>query len=428
MREVLKKICNWMTKEKLFNIISIIFLLSCCGFFGYRALYYKKYFNSLNIKVDPDKLLINQISKETIKKGNGLYEENGALVYKGKIDNNYIKYSGYIWRIIKINSDSSIEIVMDKPLNYMMYDQEMKDYLHSNINEYLNNYFIKTLNTNYILKSVLCLDNVEKINEIKCENKNYDYQVKLLSIIDYLNSRIDNESYLDDEDVLLMNNNSQKVWKINNKNLSLNNTDNMYKIKPVVLLSNQIKYINGNGTKDNPYNIDENWEYGSYVKLGTDLYRIYDNNENILKLVSDTVFMNGEKKSQYNFSSETELNNISISKFLNNNILESLKYKEKLTECSWNYGKYNGDYKSILKNTYTSKISMLNVIDPIYNYEINDYYFINTINDHAYIYDNMVLDIPQYINKNIRWTICLDKTKIISGNGEINTPYIINEV
>lgn len=425
MKKIIEKFKNWITKEKMFNLISIIFLTTCCIFYGYRAIYYKNKLNSDKVNETKENLLINNIDKTTVQNGIGLHNENGSLIYKGQAQNNYLKFSGYIFRIISINPDNSIKIIMDDPLNYLMYDKEIKDFNESNINDYLNTYFIKNLNQEYLLKNIVCLDKINNINDQTCLNKNYDSSVSLLSINEYLNSKIDNKSYLDDEDVLLLNRSDDKVWTINNENLSLNNVSAMLKIKPVLLLTNKIKFINGTGTKDDPYNIDESIYNNSYIKIKDDMYKVYNIDGNILKLVSEDNSKN--YKTVYSFNEETNLTNNSIIKYLNDNILKNLEYKEDINECSWNYGEYNGDYKTILKNKIESKISLLNVIDPILNYDINDYYFINTINNHAYIYDKFVTDSPKYLNKNIRWTICIDKTKIKNGNGSKNNPYRIEE-
>lgn len=50
--------------------------------------------------------------------------------YRGVVNNNYVKFANYIWRIVGVNPDKSIKLVLDKPATTMKYS------LHTNAMDY----------------------------------------------------------------------------------------------------------------------------------------------------------------------------------------------------------------------------------------------------------------------------------------------------
>ena len=49
-----------------------------------------------------------------VTSGNGLYDMNGELVYRGENPNNYVKFADRLWRIVKFENDSAMLILDDK--------------------------------------------------------------------------------------------------------------------------------------------------------------------------------------------------------------------------------------------------------------------------------------------------------------------------
>ena len=61
---------------------------------------------------------INLLSEYIIKDNeitnkNGLNKENSSYIFKGETNNNYILYNNLLWRIVKINNDSSITLILE---------------------------------------------------------------------------------------------------------------------------------------------------------------------------------------------------------------------------------------------------------------------------------------------------------------------------
>ena len=72
-------------------------------------------------------------------------DSNGNTYYfRGKVENNYVDFAGYIWRIVRINGDQTVRIVLDKNLetvhNYTS-NQEEFSYASSDIKSFLNEWY-----------------------------------------------------------------------------------------------------------------------------------------------------------------------------------------------------------------------------------------------------------------------------------------------
>lgn len=109
----------------------------------------------------------------------GLYqmnEGNGvSYYYRGIETNNYVSFANLIWRIIKINSDNSIKIILDKPATTMYFSEnnEYADYtglryiyskntVDNNVTEYLNDWYKTNITAkgmdSYVKVTTFCND------------------------------------------------------------------------------------------------------------------------------------------------------------------------------------------------------------------------------------------------------------------------------
>lgn len=412
--------------EIAFTIFSLIFLIGFSCFYGYRMFYYK---NKLAPKTSDGRkivLLSNKLKENTVTTGDGLYDDNSIYVYKGKEVNNYIKLSNMLFRIVKINKDNTIEIVLDQEINKLMYDQEKLDYKKSDLNKYLNDIFYNNIKNDSLIKSTYCTDKITDANKITCNEIETDY-VKLLSISDYLNSKNNNESYLNNnQKTWLINNNEENIWIVNNGELSLSKSSELQKVKPVLTLDNLTEFNEGNGSLENPYTIKKDESYfASYIKIDNDLYRVSNQKENILKLQAENIYNEGNTK--YQFSNKSNIYSIEegIGKYLNETIYNELSYKDILVDCETYVGSYTS-YEDVMKNKITNKVGIQSLIEPIFNEEKNNYYFSTPFeNENVYIYNEEIYPVKPNIIRNINLSICVDKTKIKDGKGTKDNPYII---
>ena len=71
------------------------------------------YFPYLNCgeKYESLKLSHKIIDSGIVSSGDGLYKVNDDYIFRGEYPNNFVKFDGKLWRIIKINSDDSIKLI-----------------------------------------------------------------------------------------------------------------------------------------------------------------------------------------------------------------------------------------------------------------------------------------------------------------------------
>lgn len=412
--------------EIAFTIFSLIFLIGFSCFYGYRMFYYKNKLAPKNSDGKEIVLLSNKLKENTVSTGDGLYDDNSIYVYKGKEVNNYIKLSNMLFRIVKINKDNTIEIVLDQEINKLMYDQEKLDYKESDLNKYLNDIFYNNIKNDSLIKGTYCTDKITDANKITCNEIETDY-VKLLSISDYLNSKNNNESYLNNnQKTWLINNNEENIWIVNNGELSLSKPSELQKVKPVLTLDNLTEFNEGNGSIENPYTIKKDESYfASYIKIDNDLYRVSNQKEKVLKLQAENIYNEGNTK--YHFSNKINIYSIEdgIGKYLNETIYNELSYKDILIDCETYVGNYTS-YEEVMKNKVTNKIGIQSIIEPIFNEEKNNYYFSTPFeNENVYIYNEEIYPVKPNIIRNINLSVCVDKNKIKDGKGTKDNPYII---
>lgn len=410
-----------------FTIFSLLFLIGFTCFYGYRFIYYKNQFTPKDSTGKVVTLLVNKIKENVVTSGEGLYNEENIFVYKGENVNNYVRYSNMLFRIIKVNRDNTIELVLNNTLNYLSYDKEKISYEESDLNKYLNDIFYNNIKGNSLIKSPYCTDKVSDVNNVTCNEISSDY-VKLLSLSDYLNSKIEDKTYLNNEDVFWLNNsNDDSVWLLNNGNLSKGNPGDLYLVKPVITFDNLSAYVSGDGTLENPYVIENDKSYfASYVKLGGDLYRVSDIKDNTLKLQSEEVYKDGNIKYQFSDNNVFSLEE-GIGSYLNTEIIEELEYKDLLVECDIYTGKYD-NYSSVIGSSVKGKIGLQSIVEPIFNRDKINYYFSTPYDEEtAYIYNEAVYNAKSNIIRNISLNVCINKEVLNNGDGSLNNPYVVSE-
>lgn len=180
--------------------------------------------------------LIRGIKSQIVTSGDGLYQINDSTYrYQGYNVNNYLKYNNVLWRIMEINN-SSIKIVSENVITSMK---------KSDVNNYLNNDFYESL------------------------NKDINKKIELLSINDVINSSLKDckignyincpsKSYLVGNATWLMNTNEDNGWYLyTDGNIYPDSINNNQDVRAVVYLNKNIKVINGMGTIDLPFTINE---------------------------------------------------------------------------------------------------------------------------------------------------------------------------
>ena len=411
--------------EKLFLIINIFIILSLIIYYGYRTVYYYKREHKKEDKITLKEKITN-ISNITYK-DDGLYEKDNYFYYKGKNVNNYVYYSGRMFRIISI--DDNIKVIEDNVSSNLVYGLNKK-YDESIIYKWLNNY-LKTYKDYdmYLTENNWCNNSVD-INNYSC-NDDLNSFIGLISTEEYIKAG-GVSSYL---------NNNEYFWTINfddNSPYFVNNSGNInnyikddnnyfsYGIRPVITIRGNVEYLSGDGSKENPYLIDNSnaallndSSVGNYVKYNDYLFRIIDIKENDVTLIlNDSIDVEKKYKDSINY-----LNNEFIKKFNKDDLV-----KQELITNIYNYSN-NYDYEKEIKKE-DLYITIPKIGDLFINNSNN--YWLSTISDEKinthYIIDenNMYFgDLEDKLYK-IRPIIKLKGDIIIKeGNGMIDTPLII---
>lgn len=332
---------------------------------------------------------INLLSEYIIKNNeitnkNGLNKENSSYIFKGETDNNYILYNNLLWRIVKINNDSSITLILDDYINMLP-----KNLINSFFENLTNN-----LNTDYLTKNKVCIDEMND-NEITCNKINNNSYISLLSAYDYLNSFYEEQTFITkDKEIMWLYNNDNHT---NGDSISKSNENNFYEIRPVITLKANTTYKTGNGNKDNPYKIDdESFGLGSIVKINNETYVVYDFIDDIKLMSLNTI---------------DKLNKEKVLDYLNNELYEKLNYNNILNNLSIYTGTYNNKKDDLYKEKEIKKIGIPNILDIKINNDITNYYLPNKINNFDLIYDNPIIYGDTKTIHKTRYTISLSKDK-----------------
>ncbi len=325
-------------------------------------------------------------STEIVTQKDGLEKENSTYIFKGEITNNYVLYNNIIWRIIKINNDNTIELIMDDYINMLP-----KSLISNFFNNLKNN-----LDLNYLNKNIICKDQLNNENNITCQNLEEDDYVSLLTVYDYMNSFYNNKTYItSDNEIMWLYNDKAHT---NGDNLSISDKNNFYEIRPIITIKSDILYKAGNGTKNSPYQIGNNdFSLGAKVKINNDNYIVYDYQEDIKLMSLKTI---------------KQIYKGNILNFLNNNLFSKLEYKEILKDTTIYNGKFINDENDILKTSIRKKIGIPSILDIKFNSNIKDYYLSNKVSNFDLVYSNPIIYGDSNTIHEARYTITLNKNEI----------------
>ena len=447
-------------KEFLFNFISLVFMIGVGLYFGYRSLYY---YSKLNKKDKAEAQTLNgMILQHTHVVGgeeNGLHHDSLGYYYKGNVDNNYVKFSNRIFRIIRIYEDNSVQLISDDYVGVFPWGEDY-EYSTSNVYHWLDKtgeehsgVYYNTIPKieNYLNKMNYQLDKMIG-DKMTPSDINYEGYVTLLRPSDYIlaggkNSYLNNGKFFF---LLGLSEDNDNLYVDPDGNIQTCFSTEGYGIRPVVTLKSNTIIGGGNGTSSDPYIIYQGGDTNyitSYVKLGDELWRVfYQDDKNLQLSLNGYGLINGEeaRKEYYykvnayltiQYTSLFDVTDIySIGHYLNNNYYNSLSYKDKLIDFPIYTGEVSDDKGHYFRNIYTqsvnAKIGLLNVFDYMVNTTLEDYYRVNTTSEYGTLEYNSTKDGRLYETdvsevKHFVPVVSIPINKIASGTGSINDPYIV---
>ncbi len=427
--------------KKIFKICSILFILACIAFYGYRFYHYYNIYhkNSNWNEVEHTPLYKTVLTNSYVN--NDLSQLEDGYVYNYKNDKNYVKYSGNLWRIEKIESDGKIRLIA---LNSGPILSNSSVFKESFISKYLNdeeNIIYRNLEDPdiYLSKTSVCLDDVSDMENITCNEKE-EYLIGIPSISDYqITGGLD--GFIKSEREFWLSNMSEEsqYYVSNTGGVKKTKVTHHYEILPVITLSSEVEYSYGDGSVENPYAVgNPGTNYlnqkgiNEYISFNDSVWKIIDQNEIGTKVVLDGIL---ENKNIFDKKYNT-FENSYIYKYLNGDYYKSFadELKEKIVKGKWFVGVYTSDndydYNSIYQTSIEANVGLLNIDDlGLLEYE-NVYTLTPSDSKNSVVYtvasDKTVYSDSVNKNKNIRPVLYLDSNMAIkSGKGSKEEPYVV---
>ncbi|MFV0275231.1 MAG: hypothetical protein ACK5HL_03215 [Bacilli bacterium] len=280
------------------------------------------------------------------KEVNGKKEYLYECYYEGNVDNNYLWYGGFLYRILSVNEDGSVKIISDIPLtNIGYYTGKSNVYEDSYVKSWLDTHFYNKLKLpeSFLTNGEFCYGN--ETNECEKTGKN---KVGLISYSEYEKTGGKNGFLANNIPFWTLTESSENTtntWYVSEDNTLKNdaNTSKYKAIYPVINLHQNLSLVEGTtGTKDNPYIISGDTyatsKYylstrysGEYVKFAGRVWRIIDpkimrSNKVFTKLIlnkKDVIMPFSENNSNYYRTSNKKA--ISAFNYLNDSYMSLLE-------------------------------------------------------------------------------------------------------
>lgn len=397
--------------QGLFCLVSAIFLLGCIVFYGYRFIKYYRIYNPKVDSKDGSVLLAKDIvgkSEFATDDEDGLISASGNYIYKGDVKNNYLRYNDMLWRIVRINSDNSIDIILDDYITLLPWNNSVVEFEKSDIYEYLNKEFLNKLDKDMLNKTSFCTDKISDLTNITCDNQNTDTYVKLLDVANFLNSVRDSKSYLVNQEEIfwLSDYGTDKIWHTNGFNVSQSLANTFYEVRPMVRLKNTTVYKDGDGTSEKPFEVGkiDELKVGSKVMLGEDKWTVIDISDDI-KLMRDAVI---DKQMDFDLE-KNSFKDSKLMKYLNEEYLNSLSYKDKLVETTWYSGVYKDKISDMKSDSIKAKVAIPSLLDINFDSKVTSYFTIVGQEDRILVYENPLRPGKVTTYRSVRPCIAISK-------------------
>ena len=436
--------------------LNVLVLLLIVAFYGTRMIKYYLKENGKSNDKDNTVLLVDTVLKKQsyvdLTKGLIFDEEKNEYRYLGEVDDNYLEYSGILYRIIGIDKEKNIKVISDKSVT-MMYSGLEKGYDKSYVNKWLN--YDKDVpgsgvyennikeSVNYLSSTYYCQDIIDDIKNITCDKNSTNYKISLLSLYDYYKAG-GKSSFLNNGETFYLgtlNKDNHNYYITSDGEVSINEiSTRTYAVRPVITIISSSVLLSGKGTKDDPYKILEikpstleDTTINTYVSFSNQVFKVIDNSTDATKVALngvikendiDVVKSFGGKNNKYSNSKNT------VGYYLNNTYLKTLDSKN-IIKSNWYIGALsldNLDYSNEKNTKVNLSVGMLSLGDMFVG-DINNVLtlsrgiesdqIINVINKEGNFYGDFITS-----KYNVRPALYLNnELKITGGNGTFDAPY-----
>lgn len=264
---------------------------TCNGYVEVYKIEEYEYFATLECtNYKTEKLSEKIISDEITTTGDGLYENAGEYIFKGEFPNNNVTFDGKKWRIIKINNDKSIKMILtEKEVERNAWDDRYNSTINSNVGindfrvsraleflkaSYENKKIITKKNTNLLVKGKWCIGKLTQedtpISELNlCSDTYDDLYIGLVTVDEVLNASLDQncKNIYDGEctnynyfmyipstwTISASADKTYKVFAVNSGLISVKDASMPNNIRAVININSNVTIKKGTGTENDPY-------------------------------------------------------------------------------------------------------------------------------------------------------------------------------
>lgn len=394
--------------------LNILVLFVIIGFYTFRLVKYYLEENGNSKASDGSVLFVDALTKKQsyvdLTKGLVYNEDEKAYRFVGDVNDNYLNYSGSLYRIIEVDSSFNIRAVSENSFTYM-YGGLNNGYDSSYINKWLNSgedkhsgIFEKNVfGPEVLFNTTICEDKIDDLTSITCNSKNKENKFGILSLYDYAKTG-GKSGYLNNgEDFFLntLNKDNNFYYVTSSGELSVSElTTKAYGVRAVITISGDVKLLSGKGTKTNPYKIEKHdiktlkdVYVGSILQINDNKYKVIDNSlDNVKVALVNTLKDDEDKDITKNFSSSNSLYSSSkntLGYYLNNDYYKSLKENDLIVQGDWYIGKLsldNLDYSNIYSSKVSLNVGMLTLGDMYINDVKNVFTILRGIEENKIIY------------------------------------------
>lgn len=390
-------------------------------------------------------------------------ETDESNYYKGQVADNYVQFSGMLWRIINVDENGNVKLISEDVVSNLRYDSA--GYKDSNVETWLNNVFYNSLTNpdKYLVDTTYCIGAVNSVDDINNScSETITAKVGLPSLDEYYKTVENGYSamnYQNNYAYLLGNKLNGEALVVYNMKIHDLGLLNIPPVKPVVTIKNGLYIYEGDGTKEKPYKLND-YQYGEehetiknrlvgeYISYSGQLFRIIGQEKDgsvkviganpLLNISTDNVLLvsvAGIPNYQYNLTDENNpgyiINEEYIEYLDDSNIISyeypiitntrGVKYNELKTEnvkAKLMLASTTDLFSSVSEGIYSSQrvqlfadrseeenmVIMLNVLTGV-SFELSSDNF-----------SEFSVKVITHLNGNL---------KIRSGEGTINNPYLL---
>ena len=381
-------------------------------------------------------------------------------VYTGSNPNNYMYFSGMVFRIIGLDGDN-VRIVAEEDISNVNY---------SAIDDWLEYYYdhLTDKAKDYIVENKYCnmkLDDNSVGSVTDCSSYTGNRSVAILSANDINQAQGDDGNYLYPLSISWVLNTKNKDEAYTTRNFFYNSSSNYmsfdkdynFGVRPVLTIQGDVFVVDGDGTKEDPYSIGDftyaktgdkvNSRYsGEFLTYSGILWRIIDVEKGgVTKIISTSTLNSDGQKIQTHYTTEGERKIYNpkqrgnIGYFINNQARQYIDTDYLVTHevevpIYKNEIKYG---KEVDTKTYDVLLAAPNMYEMFSAFEFNSstlhsYWLINSSrqsNTKAVIADlgtSLYGNIYDNTDYGVRPVAFLDENcTIVRGNGTFNNPYSI---